>query len=159
MKLLNEFKKFALKGNIIDMAVGVIVGGAFGKIVTSLVNDLIMPLISLATGQLDFQNMFIALDGKTYKTLEEAKAVGAATLNYGNFITVIIDFMIIAISIFLVIRQINIIQEKFTKKAEPEPVAAPEEPTTKSCPFCKTDIHIEAVRCPNCTSELSELDE
>src|SRR5690606_22867849 len=101
------FKDFAMKGSVVDLATGVIIGGAFGKIVTSLVNDIIMPLISLATGKLDFSNMFISLDGSHYATFEEAKNAGAATLNYGAFITNIIDFLIIAFSIFLVIKQLN----------------------------------------------------
>lgn len=146
MSFVKEFKDFAMKGSVVDLATGVIIGGAFGKIVTSLVNDIIMPLISLATGKLDFSNMFISLDGSHYATFEEAKNAGAATLNYGAFITNIIDFLIIAFSIFLVIKQLN----RF--KREPVPVT----PTTKSCPFCQSAIHIDAKRCPNCTSELSQ---
>ncbi|HOC06419.1 MAG: large conductance mechanosensitive channel protein MscL [Bacillota bacterium] len=143
--MLKEFKEFAMKGNVVDLATGVIIGGAFGKIVTSLVNDIIMPLISLATGKLDFSNLFISLDGSHYATFEEAKNAGAATLNYGAFITNIIDFLIIAFSIFIIIKQLN----RF--KREP----APATPTTKSCPFCQSLIHIEAKRCPNCTSDIS----
>lgn len=145
MSILKEFKEFAMKGNVVDLATGVIIGGAFGKIVTSLVNDIIMPLISLATGKLDFSNLFISLDGSHYATFEEAKNAGAATLNYGAFITNIIDFLIIAFSIFIIIKQLN----RF--KREP----APATPTTKSCPFCQSVIHIEAKRCPNCTSDIS----
>jgi large conductance mechanosensitive channel len=145
MSILKEFKEFAMKGNVVDLATGVIIGGAFGKIVTSLVNDIIMPLISLATGKLDFSNLFISLDGSHYATFEEAKNAGAATLNYGAFITNIIDFLIIAFSIFIIIKQLN----RF--KREP----APATPTTKSCPFCQSLIHIEAKRCPNCTSDIS----
>ena len=114
--MLKEFKEFALKGNIMDMAIGVIIGGAFGKIVTSLVNDLIMPAISLVTGKMDFTNLFVSLNGETYATLEEAKAAGAATLNYGNFITTIIDFLIIAFSIFLVINQLGKVKARYEKK-------------------------------------------
>lgn len=145
MSILKEFKEFAMKGNVVDLATGVIIGGAFGKIVTSLVNDIIMPLISLATGKLDFSNLFISLDGSHYATFEEAKNAGAATLNYGAFITNIIDFLIIAFSIFIIIKQLN----RF--KREPVPAT----PTTKSCPFCQSVIHIDAKRCPNCTSDIS----
>lgn len=145
--MLKEFKEFAVKGNVLDLAVGVVIGGAFGKIVTSLVNDIIMPLVGLLTGGMDFANYFITLDrsGLSYKTLSEAQAAGAATLNYGLFIGAIIDFLIIAFSIFVVIKQIN----RFNKKEE-----VVEEITTKSCPYCYTEIAIEATRCPNCTSEL-----
>lgn len=145
-----EFKEFATKGNVIDLSIGVIIGGAFGKIVTSLVNDIIMPLISLitgkVTGKVDFANLFISLDGTHYKTLAEAAENGAATLNYGLFISVLIDFFIIAFSIFLVIRQVN--------KLRPKP--APAEPTTKECPYCISNISIKATRCPHCTSILDD---
>jgi len=149
--MLKDFKKFALKGNIIDLAIAVIIGGAFGKIVTSLVNDIIMPLLTVVTGKIKFENLFIALNGKHYDTIEAATADGVSTLNYGLFITSIIDFLIIAISIFIAIRQINKIQERFAKKEEPKA------PTVKDCPFCKTSIHIDATRCPNCTSMLDIL--
>lgn len=147
--MLQDFKKFALKGNIVDMAIGVIIGGAFGKIVTSLVNDIVMPLLTVITGKIKFENLFIALNGKKYDTIEAAAADGASTLNYGLFITSIIDFLIIAASIFIAIRQINKIQGKFIRKDENEPP-----PSVKDCPFCKTSVHIEASRCPNCTSTL-----
>ena len=120
---VKEFKEFISKGNIFDMAVGVIIGGAFGKIVTSLVNDIIMPLISLATGGVDFANWFVALDGNKYATLEEAQAVGAATLNYGNLISVVIDFLIIAVCIFFIVKLVN----KLKKKQEEEAPAGPSE--------------------------------
>lgn len=148
--MLNDFKKFALKGNIIDMAIGVIIGGAFGKIVTSLVNDIIMPLLTLITGKIKFANLFIAFDGNTYENIEAAAAAEAATLNYGLFITAVVDFLIIASSIFIAIRQINKMHKKFAKKKEPPP------PLVKDCPFCKTSIHVEASRCPNCTSMLPD---
>lgn len=141
--MLKEFKSFALKGNVIDLAVGVIIGGAFGKIVTSVVNDIIMPIITLLTGKINFNDLFIALDGKHYLTLEAAKAAGVSTINYGAFITNTIDFVIIAFVIFMFIRQI----ERFKKKPE-------KTPTTKECPFCKTEINISASRCPNCTSQI-----
>lgn len=143
-----EFKEFAAGGNVVDLSIGIIIGGAFGKIVASLVNDIIMPLISLLTGKMDFTNLFISLDGTNYKTLAEAAENGAATLNYGSFITVLIDFFIIAFSIFLIIRQIN----KF--KPQPDPV----ESTTKECPYCMSEIPLQATRCSHCTSVLEELD-
>lgn len=139
-----EFKEFAMKGNIIDLAVGIIIGGAFGKIVTSLVNDIIMPLVGLLLGHINFPNLFIVLDGAKYDTLEAAKKAGAATLNYGVFINNIIDFLIIAFSIFIVVKQLN----RFSKKKETAPA------TTKKCKFCYSEIHIDASRCPYCTSEV-----
>ncbi|MGN0547950.1 MAG: large conductance mechanosensitive channel protein MscL [Acutalibacteraceae bacterium] len=145
-----EFKKFITRGNVIDLAVGVIVGGAFQKIVNSLVDDIVMPVISLATKGLDFANWFIALDGGDYATLEAAKEAGAATLNFGNFISAVLNFLIMAFVIFLLVRGINRVVEK-TKKP-----AAPEAPKTKKCPYCKTEIDIEASRCPHCTSEIAE---
>lgn len=146
--MLKEFKNFAVKGNVVDMAVGVVIGGAFGKIVTSLVNDLIMPLIGTLTGGMDFTNKFVSLDGNNYLTLAEAQEAGAATLNYGTFITSIIDFLIIAFSIFIVIKQLN----KLKKKE----VVVEAAPTRKTCPFCITEISIEATRCPHCTSVLDK---
>lgn len=145
--MLKEFKEFAVKGNVMDLAVGVVIGGAFGKIVTSFVNDIIMPLVGLLIGGVDFSNLFIALDGNQYATLEAAQEAKAATLNYGLFINSVVDFLIIALSIFIVVRQLN----KMKAKNEEEPVAAP---TSKVCIFCKTDIPIEATRCPHCTSIL-----
>lgn len=144
--MLKEFKNFAMKGNVVDLAIGVVIGGAFGKIVTSLVNDVIMPLVSLVTGGMDFSNKFISLDGNTYLTLSEAQEAGAATLNYGLFLTTIIDFLIIAFSIFIVIKQLS----KFKKKE----VVEEKTPTTKTCPYCITEISIDAKRCPHCTSSL-----
>ncbi len=149
MKMMKEFKDFAMKGNVIDLAVGVIIGGAFGKIVTSIVNDLIMPVITLITGKIDFANLFLSLDGKSYSTLADAKAAGASTLNYGNFITSVIDFLIIAFCIFIIIKQIN----RLKKKSEPVPAAAP---TEKTCPYCQSKINIQAVKCPFCTSQLDK---
>lgn len=142
-----EFKEFAVKGNAVDLAVGVVIGGAFGKIVSSLVNDIIMPLVGRLLGKVDFSNFFINLSGGSYKTLADAKAAGAATINYGLFINNIIDFLIIAFSIFIVIKQIN----RFTKKKE-EPAPA----KTKKCKYCCTEIAIEATRCPHCTSVLED---
>ncbi len=144
--MLKEFKEFAMKGNIVDLAVGVIIGGAFGKIVTSLVNDIVMPLVGLLIGKVDFSNLFIALGSGDFKTIQEAKNAGVATINYGLFINNVIDFLIVAFSIFIVIKQIN----KFTKKKEEKPVE-----NKKKCQYCYSDIHIDARRCPNCTSELN----
>lgn len=142
-----EFKKFIMRGNVIDMAVGVVIGGAFGNIVTSLVNDIIMPLISVATGGIDFSNWFISLDGNHYNTLAQAQKAGAATLNFGTLLSVIINFIIIAFCIFVVVKIINSLSEKVHP-------TAPAAPTTKVCPYCKTEIPIEATRCPHCTSQL-----
>lgn len=143
--MLKEFKKFALKGNVIDLAVGVMIGGAFGKIVTSLVNDIIMPIVGLLVGKVDFSDLYINLSDKEYESFAKAKEAGAATINYGIFINNVVDFIIIAFSIFLVIRQIN----RFSKKKEE--IAAP---STKKCQYCCTEIPIEATRCPHCTSKL-----
>jgi large conductance mechanosensitive channel len=144
--MLKEFKEFALKGNVLDLAIGVIIGAAFGKIVSSLVSDIIMPVFSLLTGKIDFSKLFIALDGKSYTTIEAAKEANVATLNYGLFIGNIIDFLIIAFSIFIVVKQIN---RFLPKKAAP---AA--EPTTKECPYCQSTINIKATKCPFCTSDI-----
>lgn len=141
-----EFKAFAMKGNVIDLAVGVIIGGAFGKIVSSLVSDIIMPFVGLLMGKRDFTNLFITLGDGSFETLEAAKAAGAVTLNYGVFINNVIDFLIIAFSIFIVVRQIN---RTFKKKEEPAPVK------TKTCKYCYSEIHIDASKCPHCTSDLN----
>jgi large conductance mechanosensitive channel len=147
MGMIKEFKEFAIKGNVIDMAVGIIIGGAFGKIVTSLVNDLIMPPIGMLLGRVNFADLFLNLSGGGYKSIAEAKAAGAPTLNYGMFINTVIDFLIVAFVIFFVIRMIN--------KLKRAPVPPPPGPaTTKECPFCFSTIPIKATRCPNCTSEL-----
>lgn len=144
--MLKEFKEFVMRGNVIDMAIGVIIGAAFGKIVTSLVNDIIMSPIGLLLGKVDFNNLFINLSGKHFKTLAAAKAAGAATVNYGAFITTIIDFAIIAFAVFILVRSIN----RLKRQKE----APPAVPTTKECPLCFSTIAIKAVRCPQCTSEL-----
>lgn len=143
--MLKEFKEFAMKGNIVDLAVGVVIGGAFGKIVTSLVNDIVMPLVGLLMGKVDFSNLFIALGSGDFKTIQEAKSAGVATINYGLFINNIIDFLIVAFSIFIVIKQIN----RFSKKKEEKPVE-----NKKKCPYCYSEIHINATKCPNCTGEI-----
>ncbi len=145
MSFLKEFKEFAVKGNVIDLAVGVIIGGAFGKIVTSLVNDVVMPVISLITGGDAFESLFIPLDGKPYDSIILAEEASAPIMKIGLFISNIVDFLIIAFVIFVVIKQIN----RFKRKPAPAPV------TTKECQYCRTSIHLEATKCPNCTSDLS----
>ena len=145
-----EFKKFIMRGNVIDLAVGVIVGGAFQAIVKSLVDDVVMPVISLATKGINFADLFIALDGGEYATLAAAQEAGAATLNYGNFISAILNFLIMAFVVFLLVKGINTFAEKTKKPAE----EVPAEPTTKECPYCKSEIAIGATKCPNCTSDL-----
>ena len=154
-KLMNEFKKFAIQGNMLDMAVGMIIGAAFKDIVNSVVNDLIMPVVSMFTGKVDFTNMFIALDGGTYATLEEAKAA-TSVIAYGQFFTQVINFMILAFVIFMMVRTVNKIRTAAEKPAEAPAPAAPAEPTEKTCPFCQSTISIKATRCPHCTSELTE---
>ncbi len=144
-----EFKEFIMRGNVMDMAVGIIIGAAFGKIVTSFVNDVLMPPLGLLLGKVDFSNLFITLSGQSLATLEEAKKAGAVTLRYGLFVNTIIDFLIVALAIFLVIRQINRL------KRQPEPI--PEVPTTKACPYCFSMIPLKAVRCPHCTTELKGM--
>lgn len=142
--MFKEFKQFVMRGNVLDMAVGIIIGAAFGRIITSLVADIIMPPIGLMLGKVDFSTLFLNISGKPYATLADAKAAGAATINYGLFINSIIDFLIVALVIFLIIRQVN-------RWSKPEPVAAP---ATKDCPFCCSAIPVKATRCPDCTSEL-----
>ncbi len=155
---LAEFKTFAMRGNVIDLAVGVIIGGAFQKIVTSVVNDLVMPFVGLLTGGLNFAEQFVILklpegvSKAAVTSVEVAKELGVTTWNYGSFITAVIDFLIMAFVIFLLVKGINSLTEIGKKKAE-EPAPAP---TTKECPFCKSEIAITATRCPHCTSELSE---
>jgi large conductance mechanosensitive channel len=143
--MFKEFKEFVMKGNVLDMAVGIIIGVAFGKIITSFVSDILMPPLGLLLGKMDFSNMFINLSGQSYPTIAAAKAAGAATLNYGIFINTIIDFLIVASAIFLLVRQVN--------KMKRAPAAAA--PTTKDCPFCASAIPIPAKRCPHCTSQLT----
>jgi len=151
--MLKDFKEFIMRGNVVDMAVGIIIGAAFGTIVNSLVKDIIMPPISLALGKVDFGNLFALLkagpkDAPPYYSLAEAQAAGAVTENYGAFINNIITFLIVAFAVFLLIRAIN----NMRRRAEAPKVAAA--PTTKDCPFCFSKIAIKASRCPNCTSEL-----
>ena len=144
--MLKEFKEFAMRGNVIDMAVGIIIGAAFGKIVASFVKDIIMPPIGLPMGGVDFSGLFLNLSDKTFATLAEAQKAGAATINYGVFINTVVDFIIIAFAIFIVIKQINRL------KKEP----APADPTTKECPHCLSQIPIKATKCAHCTSDVPE---
>jgi large conductance mechanosensitive channel len=142
--VLKEFKEFAMKGNVMDLAVGFILGAAFGKIVSSLVSDIIMPPIGLILGKVDFSSLFLNLSGKSYASLAEAKAAGAATLNYGVFLNNVVDFLIVAFAVFLLVRIVN-------RWNKPAPAAVP---TTKDCPYCVSKIPVKATRCPNCTSQI-----
>ena len=148
--MLKEFKEFAMRGNVVDMAVGIIIGGAFGTIVKSLVSDVIMPPIGLALGGVDFADFFITLKDGTpagpYATLALAQEAGAVNISYGLFLNAVISFLIVAFAVFLLIKGVNQLQR--------EKAAPPSEPTTKDCPYCLTSIAIKATRCPNCTSEL-----
>ena len=142
--MLKEFKEFAMRGSVVDLAVGIIIGGAFGKIVTSFVNDILMPPIGKLLGNVDFSNLFINLGDGEYSTLAAAQEAGAATINYGLFFNTVLDLLIVAFAIFLLIKQLN-------RMAKEEP---PADPTTKECQFCHTEIPIQATRCPHCTSNL-----
>jgi len=142
--MLKEFREFVVKGNVIDLAVGIIIGIAFGAIVTSLVNDIIMPPIGLLLGKINFSDLFINLSGTAYPSLKAAKDAGAATINYGVFLNAVINFIIVAFVVFLLVKQVN------RMKKEP----APAEPNTKECKFCLSTIPLKATRCPHCTSQL-----
>jgi large conductance mechanosensitive channel len=144
--VLKEFKQFAMRGSVLDLAVGVIIGGAFGKIVSSLVDDVLMPPIGRILGRVDFSNLFINLSDKSYDTIAAAKAAGAPTLNYGLFLNALINFLIVAFAIFLLVRQVN----RWTAKP-----AAPAAPTTKDCPQCAMPIPLPAKRCGHCTAQLA----
>ncbi len=148
-KIIEEFKVFIMRGNVLDLAIGVIIGGAFQKIVNSLVNDVIMPLISLITGGINFSNWFLALDNSSYAVLAEAQANGANTLNYGLFLTEVLNFLIMAFVIFMFVKTMNRIASK-RKKVDIKEEAV----KTKQCPYCKTEIDAQATRCPHCTSVL-----
>jgi large conductance mechanosensitive channel len=141
--LLKEFRDFAMRGNVVDLAIGVIIGTAFGKIITSFVNDIVMPPIGLLLGNVDFSNLFVSLNRQYYANLADAQAAGAPTLNYGLFINTIIDFTIVAAVIFIMVRVINRLHS-----------APPVDPATRDCPFCLSVIPLKATRCPHCTSEL-----
>jgi large conductance mechanosensitive channel len=143
--MFKEFKEFAMRGNVLDLAVGVMIGAAFGAVVTSLVGDIIMPPIGHLMGGLDFKDFFFVLTGGTFKSLDEAKKAGAPVIAYGNFVNTVINFLIVSFAIFLLVKQVN----RFKK-----PVAAPAAPSTKECPFCGMSIPMKAIRCPQCTSDL-----
>ena len=147
---MKKFRDFAMKGNVIDMAVGIVIGAAFGKIATSLVNDVIMPPIGMLLGRVDFNNLYISLNGKAYESLDAAKKAGAATVNYGSFINTVLDFVIVAFAMFLLVQWY---QSMMDRVKEPVPEAAP---TTKDCPYCLSQIPIAATRCPHCTSQLEQ---
>jgi large conductance mechanosensitive channel len=142
--MFKEFKAFAMRGNVLDMAVGIIIGAAFGRIITSFVSDVIMPPLGLVIGKVDFSSLFLNISGTSYPTLAAAKAANAATINYGVFLNTVIDFLIVAFVIFLLVRQVN-------HWSKPAPAATP---TTKECPYCLTQIPLKATRCPACTSEI-----
>jgi large conductance mechanosensitive channel len=143
--MLKEFRAFVMRGNVVDLAIAVVLGAAFGAIVTSFVNDLLMPPLGLVLGRVNFADLFVSLDGQSYPSLAAAKAAGAPTFNYGAFINTVVNFLIIAFAVFLLVRQINRLMTK------PAPAAAP---TTKECSFCASMIPLKATRCPHCTSEL-----
>lgn len=147
--VFKEFREFAVKGNVLDMAVGIIIGAAFGKIVSSLVEDVIMPPIGLLLGKVDFGSLFVSLNGQPYKSLAEAKAAGAPTLNYGLFLNNILSFLIVAFTVFLLVKAVNRLRR--LGEAEEEAI---EEATEKTCPYCRSQIALEATRCPHCTSLL-----
>jgi large conductance mechanosensitive channel len=144
--MFKEFKEFAMKGSVLDLAVGVVIGAAFGKITSSFVADVLMPPLSLLLGRVNFSNLFFTLSGETFATLEEAKKAGAVTLNYGLFLGTVIDFLFIAFAVFILVKQVN-------RMRRPGP--APEV-TTKDCPFCASGIPLKAIRCPQCTSDLKQ---
>jgi len=143
--MLKEFREFAMRGNVLDLAIGVIIGGAFGKIVSSLVSDILMPPLGLVLNRVDFTSLFVSLNGQHYASLAAAKAAGAPTLNYGLFLSTVIDFVIVAFVIFMVIRTINRLKKK----------EAPAAPTTKPCPHCLSQIPIKATKCGHCTTDLT----
>ena len=143
--MLKEFKAFAARGNVIDLAVGVIIGAAFGKIVTSFVNDILMPPLGLLIGHVEFRNLYIPLNHQTYPSLAEAQKAGAPTINYGVFLNTVLEFLLVAFAVFLLVRQIN--------RLMPPPATAPADPP-KTCPFCASSIPIAAKKCPFCTSNL-----
>lgn len=142
-----EFRDFAIKGNILDLAIGVIIGGAFGRVTTSLVNDILMPPIGMLLGRVDFSSLFIPLNGQAYASLKAAKDAGAPTLNVGLFINTLLDFLIMAFAVFLVVREINRLRKRLDKKEK--------SPSNKECPYCLSKVPVKATRCPQCTSQLA----
>lgn len=148
--MIKEFKEFVMRGSVLDLAVGIIIGAAFTAVITSFVDDILMPPIGMLLGGVDFSNLYISLDGSTYESLAAAQLAGAPTINYGLFIMALIDFLIVALVLFLIIRQVN---KARAVKVEEETAA---EPTTKECPFCRSEIALGASRCPQCTSQLEK---
>ena len=144
--MFKEFKEFVMRGNVLDLAIGIVIGAAFGKIVTSFVEDVLMPPIGLLLGKVDFGNLFLNLSGTRYDTLQAAKEAGAATLNYGAFLQTLVDFLIVGFAIFMVVRAVN----RMSRKKEEAPA------TTKDCAYCRSSIPVAAVKCPHCTSDLKE---
>jgi large conductance mechanosensitive channel len=147
MGFISEFKEFVMRGNVLDMAVGIVIGAAFGGIINSLVKDIIMPPLGMVLGKVNFSDLFISLDGKSYLSLVAAQAAGAPTINYGVFINTIINFIIVALAIFVVIKQVNAMKRK----------PAPQEPNKKDCPYCRESIPMAAIRCSHCTSDLGAM--
>lgn len=150
--MLKEFKEFAMKGNVVDMAVGIVIGSAFGKIVTSLVSDVLTPPLGMLLGKVDFSNLFIDLSRKGYASLAEAQNAGAPTINVGLFLNTVVDFIVVAFALFLIVRWMNKLRNSMDK---PIPAPAPAAPTTRECPFCLSVIPIKAIRCAHCTAELT----
>ena len=142
--MIKEFKEFAMRGNVLDLAIGIVIGAAFGQIVTSFVQDILMPPIGRLLGHVDFSNLFVSLSGTHYDTLAAAKAAGAATVNYGLFLNTVINFLIVAFAVFLLVRQVN--------RLAPKPAPAP--PATRDCPYCLSAVPMMATKCAHCTSEL-----
>jgi len=145
--MFKEFKEFAMRGSVLDLAVGIIIGGAFGKIVSSFVSDVLMPPLGLLLGRMDFSNLFVSLNGQQYASLQAAKAAGAPTLNFGMFANTVIDFLFVAFAVFLLVRTVN----RLKRQQEAPPAA----PSTKDCPYCLSAIPLAASRCPHCTSQLA----
>jgi large conductance mechanosensitive channel len=143
--MLKEFKEFAMRGSVLDMAIGIILGAAFGKVVTAMVAEILMPPIGMLLGHVDFSNFFINLSGTHYATMVEAKKAGAAVIAYGAFVNTIIEFLIVAFAVFLIVRQVNRLRK---------PAPAPAPPESKECPYCVSSIPLKATRCPQCTSQL-----
>jgi large conductance mechanosensitive channel len=144
--MIKEFREFVQKGSVLDMAVGFLMGAAFGKIVSSLINDVLMPPIGVLLGKVDFAGLYVNLSGRPFESLAAAKAAGAATINYGVFLNTLLEFLIVALSVFLLVKWINALRRR--------PKAEPAAPTTKDCPFCLSAVPLQATRCPHCTSDL-----
>lgn len=153
MLVLKEFREFAMKGNVVDMAVGIVIGSAFGKIVSSLVSDMLTPPLGMLLGKVDFSNLFIDLSRKGYASLAEAQSAGAPTINIGLFLNTIVDFIIVAFALFMIVRWMNKLRNSMEK---PVPASEPAAPTTRECPFCLSVIPVKAIRCAHCTADLTD---